>query len=66
MDEQLKQQFFPPVVVFNLTTGIYLLARMFTHNKNVDFPFFWKHLLIGAAVGLVLGGITLFFTMRKK
>jgi hypothetical protein len=64
MDEQLKQQLFPAVVVFNLTTGLYMLYRFFT-LRHMDYGALFMHLLIGAAVGLVLGGITLFFTMRK-
>ena len=64
MDENLKAQLFPPLVVFNLTVGGYMLYRVFT-TKNIDFGTMFTHLLIGAAVGLVLGGIT-FFVTRKK
>jgi hypothetical protein len=64
MDEQLKAQLMPPLVVFNLTLGAYLLFRFFT--SKMFFGDFMLHLLIGAAIGLVTGGITLFFTLRKK
>jgi hypothetical protein len=62
MDENLKA----PLVVFNLTVGLYMLFRIFTtKNMNMDFSAMFLHLLIGAAVGLVLGGITFFFTRKK-
>jgi len=62
MDENLKA----PLVVFNLTVGLYMLIRVFTtKNMNMDFSAMFQHLLIGAAIGLVLGGITFFFTRKK-
>jgi len=64
MDENLKAQLFPPLVVFNLTVGLYMLFRFFT-TKHMDYGAMFMHLLIGAAVGLVLGGITFFFTRKK-
>jgi|SoiMethySBSTD1v2_1073268.scaffolds.fasta_scaffold1619938_2 hypothetical protein len=63
MDENLKAQLFPPLVVFNLTVGLYMLFRFFT-MKHMDYGAMFLHLLIGAAVGLVLGGITFFFTRK--
>ena len=66
MDENLKAQLFPPLVVFNLTVGLYMLFRIFTaKNMNMGFGPMFQHLLIGVAVGLVLGGITFFFTRKK-
>jgi hypothetical protein len=65
MDEQLKQQLMPALVVFNLTVGVYLLLRYFTSGR-MFFGDFLMHLLVGAAIGLVTGGITLFFMLRKK
>ena len=64
MDENLKAQLFPPLVVFNLTVGLYMLFRFFT-TKHMDYGAMFMHLMIGAAVGLVLGGITFFFTRKK-
>jgi hypothetical protein len=62
MDDNLKA----PLVVFNLTVGLYMLFRIFTaKNMHMSFGAIFTHLLIGAVVGLVLGGIT-FFVMRKK
>jgi hypothetical protein len=65
MDENLKAQLFPPLVVFNLTAGGYMLFRLFTAQKNLDFGTVFLHLAVGAAAGLVLGGITFFFTRKK-
>jgi hypothetical protein len=64
MDEQLKQQLMPALVVFNLTVGAYLLYRFFTARMFMGD--FWLHLLIGAAIGLVTGGITLALSMRRR
>jgi len=64
MDDNLKQQLMPAVVVFNLTVGAYLLLRFFT--ARMFFGDFMLHLLIGAGIGLVTGGITLAVSMRKK
>ncbi len=64
MDENLKQQLMPALVVFNLTVGIYMLVRMF--SGKIDWNFFLWHLLIGAGLGLVTGGITLAVSMRRK
>jgi hypothetical protein len=62
MDENLKA----PLVVFNLTVGLYMLFRIFTaKHMSMTFGAMFTHLLIGAAVGLVLGGITFFFTRKK-
>jgi hypothetical protein len=61
MDDNLKA----PLVVFNLTLGLYMLIRLFTAAKVMTFGTMFVHLLIGAAIGLVLGGIT-FAVLRKK
>jgi hypothetical protein len=64
MDEQLKQQLMPALVVFNLTVGLYLLYRFFTSRMFMgDFV---MHLLVGAGIGLVTGGITLALSLRKR
>jgi hypothetical protein len=64
MDENLKQQLMPALVVFNLTVGIYLLVRFFTSRMFMGD--FMIHLLVGAGIGLVTGGITLALSMRRK
>ena len=66
MDENLKAQLFPPLVVFNLTVGLYMLFKIITaKHMQMEFGAIFLHLLIGAAAGLVLGGITFFFTRKK-
>lgn len=64
MDEQLKQQLMPALVVFNLTVGLYLLYRFFTSRMFMGD--FMLHLLVGAGIGLVMGGITLALSLRKR
>jgi hypothetical protein len=64
MDEQLKAQLFPPLMVFNLTLGLFLLYRFATMRMSLET--FLVQLLIGGAIGLVLGGITYVFTRGKK
>lgn len=70
MDEQLKQQLMPALMVFNLTVVIYMLIRIvypvFVVGQVVEFSSFLVHALVGAGIGLVTGGITLALTMRKK
>jgi hypothetical protein len=70
MDEQLKQQLMPALVVFNLTVVIYMLIRIvypvFIVGQVVEFSSFLVQAMIGAGIGLVTGGITLAVTMRKK
>ena len=70
MDDQLKQQLMPAVVVFNLTVVLYFAIRvlypMLLLNKRILMGQFTTHLLIGAGIGLVTGGITLVITMMRK
>ncbi|MEX2176092.1 MAG: hypothetical protein WD872_17150 [Pirellulaceae bacterium] len=64
MDDKLKEQLMPALVVFNLTVGAYLLYQYFTAKMFLgDFMF---HLLVGAGIGLVTGGVTAALSMRKK
>jgi hypothetical protein len=64
MDEQLKAQLLPPLVVFNLTVGSFLIYRYAT--MRMSFETFLVQFAIGAAIGLVLAGITYFFTRGKR
>ncbi|HZN34228.1 MAG TPA: hypothetical protein VFB80_10430 [Pirellulaceae bacterium] len=66
MDEQLKQQLMPAIVVFNLTVIAWVLYRFFTAQRGMFFQDFVIQALIGAAIGLATGGVTLLVTMRKK
>jgi len=62
MDDRLKQQLMPAIVVFNFTLVAYLLFRviapMFGGGKLL-FGGLLTHVLIGAGIGLVTGGIML-------
>ena len=64
MDERLKEQLMPALVVFNLTVGVYLIYRYLTSRMFMGD--FWLHLAIGAAIGLVTGGITLALSLRRR
>jgi hypothetical protein len=64
MDEKLKQQLMPAVVVFNLTVVAWILFRAFT--TTMYFGQFFTQALIGVVLGLVTGGITLGVMMAMK
>jgi hypothetical protein len=70
MDNSLKEQLMPAVVVFNFTVAIYVIARavypMFVSGRIMSYGAFFKHLLVGVAIGLVTGGLTLAVMMRRK
>jgi hypothetical protein len=70
MDDQLKQQLMPAVVVFNLTLVLYFAVRvlypMLVMNKRIMMGQFTTHLMVGAGIGLVTGGIALAITMMRK
>lgn len=70
MDDQLKQQLMPAVVVFNLTLVGYLfygaIYPILVQGKNMSFEQFLVQALIGAGIGVVTGGITLGVMMMKK
>jgi hypothetical protein len=65
MDDQLKQQLMPAVVVFNLTLVLYVLIRVLP-AKRMFIGGLMTHLMIGAGIALVAGGITLTITMMRK
>jgi len=65
MDEKLKQQVLPPLAVFNLTAGIYMLVQFFRIPDMTSGTLF-LHLAIAIGIGVVLGGITAAVTMRMK
>ena len=66
MDEKLKEQLLPAVIVFCWTTLGWVLYRYFTSQLPWDFSSFLVQALIGAGIGLVTGGITLGVMMMKK
>jgi protein-S-isoprenylcysteine O-methyltransferase Ste14 len=65
MDEQTKQQLLPAVVVFNLTLLAYIAVQVLP-ARRMFFGSLMTHILIGAGIGLVTGGITLAITMLRK
>jgi hypothetical protein len=70
MDDKLKDQLMPAVVVFNFIVAAYVFARvvipMLTSNRPLASRKFFTHLLIGAGIGLVGAAITLAITLRRK
>jgi hypothetical protein len=66
MDDRIK----PAIVVFNLTLVAYLLFRVlypvFIGGRGIFLGGLFTHVLIGAGLGLVTGGITLGLMMLKK
>ena len=65
MDEKLKEQLMPAIVVFNLTVVVYVLARFFMSDSGMFMGQFFTQALIGAAIGLVTGGITFGIMMMR-
>ena len=67
MDEQLKQQLLPAVIVFCWTIlGYVLVTWLFFSTLPWYFGDFMTQALIGAGIGLVTGGITLGVMMARK
>jgi hypothetical protein len=66
MDEKLKQQLMPAIVVFNFTVVAWVLYRYFTAPLGMSLEQFLAQALIGAGIGLVTGGIVLGLTMLRK
>lgn len=67
MDDQLKQQLLPAVIVFCWTVlGYVLVMWLFFSTTPWFFGEFMTQALIGAGIGLVTGGITLGVMMARK
>jgi len=70
MDDKLKDQLMPAVMVFNFILAAYVVVRvvypMLISNRPIASGRFFTHLLIGAGIGLVGGAITLAITMRRR
>jgi hypothetical protein len=66
MDENLKQQLLPAIIVFCWTVLGWVLYRYLTSEVGMSFEQFALHLAIGAGIGLVTGGVALGVTMMRK
>jgi hypothetical protein len=66
MDEKLKEQLLPAVIVFCWSVLGWVLYQHFTSEVTLSWGQFWLHAGIGAAIGIVLGGITLGVMMMRK
>jgi len=70
MDDQLKQRLMPAVIVFNFTLVAYILVKVFypvlIRGRAIFFGDLMTHVLIGAGIGLVTGGIVFGLMMMKK
>ena len=70
MDDRLKEQLFPAVMVFNFILAAYMSVRviypMLVSNRPLRSGTFFTHLLVGAAIGLIAAAVTFVITMRRK
>jgi hypothetical protein len=66
MDEKLKEQLLPAVIVFCWTLIGYVLVMYFRSTTPWFVGQFAVQALIGAGIGLVTGGITLGIMMARK
>ena len=70
MDDKLKQQVLPAVMVFNFILAAYMSLRviypMLTSNRPLRSGTFFTNLLIGVGIGLVGAAITFVIAMRRK
>lgn len=70
MSDELQQRLMPAIIVCNFTTAVWMVVKtvypMVMLNKRILFNDFLTHLLIGAGLGLVTGGLTLGVLMLVK
>jgi hypothetical protein len=66
MDEKLKEQLLPAVIVFCWSVLGWVLYQFFTSEVSLSWGQFWMHAAIGAGIGILLGGITLGVMMMRK
>jgi ribose/xylose/arabinose/galactoside ABC-type transport system permease subunit len=70
VDDRLKEQLLPAVMVFNFILAAYMSVRviypMLVSNRPLRSGTFFTHLLIGAAIGLIAAAVTFVITMRRK
>jgi hypothetical protein len=70
VDDKLKEQLLPSVMVFNFILAAYMSVRvvypMLMSNRPLRSGTFVAHLLIGAAIGLGAAAITFVILSRRK
>jgi hypothetical protein len=70
VDDKLKEQLLPAVMVFNFILAAYMSVRVIyptlTSNRPLHSGAFFTQLLIGAGIGLIAAAITLTIMMRRK
>jgi len=70
VDDKWKERLLPSVMVFNFVLAGYMIVRvvypMLTSNRPLRSGTFVTHLMIGAAIGLAAGAVTLVVMMRRK
>jgi hypothetical protein len=66
MDDQLKQQLLPAIIVFCWTLLGYVFVRYFMSAVGWDMGTFLVQAIIGAVLGLVTGGLTAFVMSKRR
>ena len=66
MDEKLKEQLLPGVIVFCWSVLGWVLYKTFTSEVALSWGQFALHAAIGAGIGILLGGITTGVMMMRK
>jgi len=70
VDDKLKEQLLPAVMVFNFILAIYMSVRivypMLMSNRPLRSGTFFTHLLIGAAIAIVPAAIIFFIMLRRR
>ena len=70
VDDKLKEQLLPTVMVFNFVLAIYMCIRvvfpMLMSNRPLRSGTFFTNLLIGAAIAVVPAAITFVIMLRRR
>jgi hypothetical protein len=66
MDDKLKEQLLPAVIVFCWSVLGWVLYQFFSSPVPLSWGQFGMHAAIGAGIGIVLGGITAGVMMMRK
>jgi hypothetical protein len=70
VDDKLKEQLLPTVMVFNFVLAIYMCIRvvypMLMSNRPLRSGTFFTQLLIGSAIAIVPAAFTFVIMLRRK